>query len=90
MINGVGSHSPVQKITSQPIQKQLPAEPAKQLRATDRLEVSGVSHMLKTLKSNDVRGELVNSIKQKIDAGTYEDEQKLTAAVDRLLDEMNS
>ena len=40
MINGIGNNSPVQKIVSQPIQKQLPAEPPKQLRAMDRLEVS--------------------------------------------------
>lgn len=88
MINGVGSQSPVQKITSQPIQKQLPADPPKQLRATDRLEVSGVGHMLKTLKSNDVRASMVAQVKQQIEAGTYENDQKLNAAVDRLLDEM--
>src|SRR6476646_1879159 len=84
MIHGVGNNSPVQKVVSQPVQKQLPAEPAAQLRATDRLEVSGASHLLKTLKaSGDVRAELVSSIKQQIEAGKYETPAKLDAAIDR-------
>jgi anti-sigma28 factor (negative regulator of flagellin synthesis) len=88
MINGVGNNSPVQKIAATPIHKQLPAQPAKQLRAADKLEVSGVGHMLKALKSNDVRGEMVASVKAQIQAGTYESDAKLNAAVERLLDEM--
>jgi negative regulator of flagellin synthesis FlgM len=88
MIHGIGSNSPVQKVVTQPVQRQLPAEPATQLRATDRLEVSGASHLLKTLKaSGDVRGELVANIKRQIDAGTYETPAKVDAAVNRLLGE---
>jgi anti-sigma28 factor (negative regulator of flagellin synthesis) len=86
MINGIGSNSPVQKIVTQPVSKQLPAEPAKQLRATDRLEVSGAGHLLKA--SGDIRVDLVQSIKQQIEAGTYETDAKLNAAVDRLMDEL--
>ncbi len=86
MINGIGSNSPVQKIVTQPVSKQLPAEPAKQLRATDRLEVSGAGHLLKA--SGDIRTDLVQSIKQQIEAGTYETDAKLDAAVDRLMDEL--
>jgi anti-sigma28 factor (negative regulator of flagellin synthesis) len=86
MINGIGSNSPVQKIVSQPVKTQLPAEPAKQLRATDRLEISGAGHLLKA--SGDVRVDLVQSIKQQIEAGTYETDAKLNAAVDRLMDEL--
>jgi anti-sigma28 factor (negative regulator of flagellin synthesis) len=88
MINNVGNNSPVQRIASQPIQKQLPAEPAKQLRATDKLDVSGVGHLLKALKANDVRGELVASVKAQIEAGTYESQVKLDGAVQRLLEEI--
>ena len=90
MINGIGSHSPVQKIVSQPVQKQVPADAPKQLRATDRLEVSGASHLLASLKASGVRTELVQSLKAQIAAGTYETEAKLDAAVNRLLDEINS
>ncbi|HEX8524752.1 MAG TPA: flagellar biosynthesis anti-sigma factor FlgM [Tepidisphaeraceae bacterium] len=89
MINGIGNNSPVQKIVTQPVSKQLPAEPAKQLRATDRLEVSGAGHLLKTMKaSGDVRVDLVQSVKKQIEAGTYETEAKLNSAVDRLLEEL--
>ena len=88
-VNNLGSTSSVQKLVSNPLQKQLPPEAPRQLPAADRLELSGVSHLLKTLKSNDVRGDKVASIKAQIDAGSYETDNKLNVAVDRLLDELN-
>lgn len=88
-VNNVGSNSPVQKIVNNPIQKAIPADAPKQLPATDRLELSGVSHLLKTLKSNgDVRTDKIADIKAEIAAGTYEDDKKLDVAVDRLLDDL--
>ena len=88
-VNNVGNSSPVQKIVANPVQKSIPADAPKQLPVTDRLELSGVSHLLKTLKSNgDVRTEKVAEIKSQIEAGTYEDDKKLDAAVDRLLDDL--
>ena len=87
-INGVGNNSPVQKIVGQPIQKQVPAEAPKQLPLTDRVELSGVSHLLKSLKANDVRADKVAEIKAQIDAGTYETDEKLDVATDRLLDDL--
>jgi anti-sigma28 factor (negative regulator of flagellin synthesis) len=89
MINGIGSNSPVQKIVTQPVRKQVPAEPATQMRAVDRLEVSGADHLLKTMKAGaDVRVDLVQNVKQQIQAGTYETDAKLNAATDRLLSEL--
>ena len=87
-VNNVGSNSPVQKIVSNPVQKQVPTDPPRQLPATDRLELSGVSHLLGRLKSNDVRADKVSSVKARIEAGTYEDDKKLNVAVDKLLDEL--
>jgi len=88
-INNVSGNSPVQKLVSNPIQKQVPTEPAKTASATDRLELSGVGHMLKTLQSNDIRADKVASIKAQIEAGTYDDDKKLDVAVNRLLDDLN-
>jgi anti-sigma28 factor (negative regulator of flagellin synthesis) len=88
-INGVGSHSPVQKIVSNPIQKQVPADAPVQLPVTDRVELSGMGSLLKSLKQNDVRADKVAELKSAIDAGTYETDDKLDAAIDRLLDEMD-
>ena len=86
-VNNIGSNSPVQKIVANPIQKQIPADaPA---RASDRLELSGASHMLATLKSNNVRADKVQSVKSQIENGTYEDDQKLNAAIDGLLEDLN-
>ena len=88
-VNNVGSNSPVQKIVSNPVQKSLPTDAPKQLPAADRLELSGVSHLLKTLKSNgDVRTDKIAEIKSAIESGAYEDDKKLDIAVDRLLDDL--
>jgi anti-sigma28 factor (negative regulator of flagellin synthesis) len=92
-INSVGNHNPVQKIASQPIHKQLPAHaahPAKAMPAADKLELSGVGHLLKALKSNgDVRLDKVAQIKSQIDAGTYETEARLDAAIGKLMDDLS-
>jgi negative regulator of flagellin synthesis FlgM len=88
-VDNVGQSSPVQKIVTNPIQKTIPADAPKQLPATDRLELSGVSHLLKALKANgDVRTEKVAEIKAEIEAGRYESDEKLDVAVDRLLDDL--
>lgn len=87
-VNNINSGSPVQRIVTNPVQKQVPADAPKQLPATDRLELSGASHLLKALKSNDIRTGKVAAIKAQIDAGTYEDDAKLNGAVDKLLDEL--
>ena len=88
-VNNIGSSSPVQKIVANPIQKQIPADAPPQTRASDRLELSGASHLLKTLKSNDVRSDKVAAVKSQIEAGTYEDDHKLNVAIDKLLDDLS-
>jgi anti-sigma28 factor (negative regulator of flagellin synthesis) len=89
-IQNTGASAPLQKIYSKPVQRQIPADAPKQLPATDRLELSGVSHLLKTLKaSGDVRTDKVASVKAQIESGTYDaDGQKLDAATDKLLDDL--
>jgi anti-sigma28 factor (negative regulator of flagellin synthesis) len=89
-INNVGGNNPIHQITSKPVQQQVPAEaPAARPSAQDRVELSGMGNILKALKSNDVRMDKVTSIKAQIEAGTYETEEKLDVAADRLLDELN-
>ncbi|HSU69024.1 MAG TPA: flagellar biosynthesis anti-sigma factor FlgM [Tepidisphaeraceae bacterium] len=87
-VNNLGSTSPVQKLVSNPIQKQIPADAPAQLPATDKLELSGASHLLQALKTNDVRADKVASIKAQIANGAYEDDAKMNVAVDRLLDDL--
>lgn len=87
-VNNVNASSPLQKTVSTPVQKQVAADAPKQLPATDRLELSGVSHLLKNLKSNDIRADKVAAVKAQIQAGTYENDKKLDVAVNKLLDEL--
>jgi anti-sigma28 factor (negative regulator of flagellin synthesis) len=89
-ISNVGGHNPIHQVTSQPIQKQAPADaPAVRQRASDRVELSGMGNILKALKNNDIRADKVESIKAQIEAGTYESEDKINVAVDRLLDDLS-
>jgi anti-sigma28 factor (negative regulator of flagellin synthesis) len=87
-VNNIGQSAAVQKITTSPIQKSVSDEAPAQLPATDRLELSGASHLLKSLQNNDIRTEKVASIKAQIESGSYEDDAKLDIATDRLLDDL--
>lgn len=88
-INNVGNNSPVQRVVTNPIQKQVPADAPAQLPAVDKLEVSGVSHLLTALKTNDIRADKVAEVRGQIEAGTYETDDKLNTAADKLLDELS-
>jgi anti-sigma28 factor (negative regulator of flagellin synthesis) len=87
-VNNAAQSTPVQKILSRPISKQIPADAPAQIPAADKLELSGVSHLLGKLKTNDIRTDKVASVKSQIEAGTYEDDAKLDTATDRLLDDL--
>jgi anti-sigma28 factor (negative regulator of flagellin synthesis) len=88
-VNNVGQSTPIQKIVTNPVSKSIPANAPAQLPATDKLELSGVSHLLNQLKTNDIRTDKVAAIRSQIEAGTYEDEDKLNVAADRLLDDLS-
>jgi anti-sigma28 factor (negative regulator of flagellin synthesis) len=85
-VNPVGGGSPVHKIVSQPVHRQVSAgnSPAQ----GDKVELSGVNNFLKLLKANDVRMEKVTAIKSQIESRTYETDDKIELAADRLLDDV--
>ena len=89
-IQGIGNNSPLQKIVNQPIQKSIPADSNQPARGSDKVELTGVSQLLATLKAGgDVRADKVTSIRAQIDAGTYaDDDHKLDIAADRMLDDL--
>ena len=88
-IDQVAGNSPVQNVVSNPVQKQVPPDAPTQVPATDKLELSGVSHLLTALQTNNIRTDKVAEIRQQLDAGTYDpDGSKLDGAVDKLLDEL--
>ena len=88
-INNVGGSRPVNPVYTKPVAKPAAGGAAEAPRGKDRLELSGLSPLLKTLKAGgDIRADKVAAIKAQIEAGTYEDDKKLDAAVDRLLDDL--
>jgi anti-sigma28 factor (negative regulator of flagellin synthesis) len=87
-INNVGSNSPINRIVSAPIQKSIGPDAPKSLPATDKLALSGLSHLLKLAKDGDVRVDKVSQIKEAIAGNSYENDHKLDVATDRLLDDL--
>ncbi len=89
-INGVGGNLPAQNIqkTSAPVAPATTTPTSTPTRGADKLELSGVSHLLKSLKANDIRADKVASIKSQIADGSYEDDHKLNVATDRLLNDL--
>lgn len=87
-IQGLGGTGPVQQPTS--VTPKNPANAAATEKPTlaDRLELSGVSHLFQALKTNDVRADKVADVKAQIQAGTYETDDKLNGATNKLLDEV--
>ena len=89
-INGLSGANPLQP--TQNIIGKTATAPSQTTKtsATDRLELSGASHLLQTLKTNDVRTDQVAAIKSQIANGTYDaDGSKLDAATGKLLDELS-
>jgi len=88
-LGNVGGNWPVQNTSASKAPAQADAASAQSpSRAPDKLQLSGMSEMLKTLQANNVRADKVASIKAQIQGGTYEDDHKLNVATDRLLDDL--
>jgi flagellar biosynthesis anti-sigma factor FlgM len=94
-VNNVGNNSPIYSVNRpgpKPLSQSAAPASAAPARGKDTVELSGntaASQALKTLKAGgDFRADKVASIKAQIQAGTYDDEAKLDAATDRLLDEI--
>jgi anti-sigma28 factor (negative regulator of flagellin synthesis) len=86
-INGLGANVPVQQTSN--TQRAAETSQAAPTRAADRVELSGVSHLMKALQTNDIRVDKVADIKGQIDAGTYDaDGQKLNGSLNGLLDDL--
>ena len=87
-VNNVGANTPIQKIQTTPIQKQVPTDAPNQVRVGDKVELSGMSSLMATLKKNDVRADKVAEIKAQLANGTYDEDKKLDGALDGLLDDL--
>ena len=89
-INGLGGASQIQPTQSLIGKTAVSAPQTPKAPLSDRLELSGVSHLLQTLKTNDVRVDKVADIKAQLANGTYDaDGSKLDAATSKLLDELS-
>lgn len=87
-INGIGQTNRIS-----PLAAPKPTAKAEQAGNTstnrsDRVELSNVNALLTKLKTNDVRTDKIADIKARIDSGTYETDDKLDSAIDKLMDDL--
>lgn len=88
-INGINNTNAIRTAANQPLSRPASAEPTSQARPADRLELSGVGHLMKVLKADTgIRADKVASIRAQIEAGTYETEEKLNITIDRLIEDL--
>jgi negative regulator of flagellin synthesis FlgM len=90
-INGLGGVSQIQQAAA--VAKTAATQSssaADKPSLSDRLELSGMSGLLASLKAGgDFRADKVASIKAQIAAGTYETDDKFDIASDKILDEIS-
>lgn len=90
-VNPLHSSASIQKAYgAQSAAKPAAAAPTGPARGSDRLELSTgtVDRLMGQLKTNDVRWDKVNDIKAQIANGSYETDDKLDVASDKLLDDL--
>ncbi|MCE9584229.1 MAG: flagellar biosynthesis anti-sigma factor FlgM [Planctomycetes bacterium] len=67
----------------------LPPPPALSDGSTDRVQISPQARLKAQLRGvPDIRVDRVAAIRKAIENGTYDESQRLGAAIDRLMDEM--
>ena len=88
-VNNISNNIPVPKIATPVTKKADTADSSSPAAKSDQVQFSGVSHLLATLKKNDIRTEKVANIRAQIQAGTYETDDKLDAAAGKLLDDIS-
>ncbi|MGA2498926.1 MAG: flagellar biosynthesis anti-sigma factor FlgM [Tepidisphaeraceae bacterium] len=90
-INGFFDSNAIHKVVNPGSIRPAAAESAQRTPAADRLELSGASQYLSVLKQQSgVRADLVASVRDQIDKGTYLTDAKLNVAVGRLLDDIDA
>jgi len=90
-VSNIGSVGPTQPM-KQPVSNQPPAKVAntQPVQSTDEVTISPEARMLNEMAgSQDMRAERLEQIKAAINDGTYETQEKLDIALDRLLGEIN-
>ena len=87
-IPGIGQSRGVNPVHAPKPIVRAESTPSTSTRRADQVELSNVNALLTKLKTNDVRTDLVTDVKAQIESGKYETEDKLDAAVDKLMDDL--
>ncbi len=91
-VNSIGNNSPVQKILTNPVRKDLSAKPVETSSSTrtDKVELSSTTPTIATPRAGEsFRADKVAEMRAKLASGTYSDtDYKLNVAADKMLDDV--
>jgi negative regulator of flagellin synthesis FlgM len=89
-VNSVGGNLPVEPVSS--VDKQSPVSTLASQAADrkDSVELSSVSQWMSALHDNNIRADKVAEVRAQIQAGSYETDQKMNAAAEGLLNDIQS
>ncbi|MCI0652642.1 MAG: flagellar biosynthesis anti-sigma factor FlgM [Planctomycetes bacterium] len=84
--SGVGAAQPVQPLRPQAVQPRASTSTAE---LSDKAEISLQAKLLQKLRAlPDARSEKIEAVRKQIEDGTYESEEKIKAAVERILQDL--
>lgn len=90
-ITGPGGISGPRRIQSKKVERSGPAEGAAAAGSTDKVEISEASRFLQGLeKIPSVRIDRIRDLRRQIESGQYETPEKLSKAIDKLIEELTS
>jgi hypothetical protein len=85
-INGLTNANAIQRSVNAVQSRAVSAETGQIATSTDKVELSGASYPVSA--QDGVRVDVVASVRKQIEAGTYETEEKIDIAVDRLMKDL--
>ncbi len=86
MLHSSGRFSPLRGVSGTESAASASAIPGR--RGADSLDLSHLARLLDEVHQDEVREDVVSRIQQEIADGTYESDEKLSVAIDRLLAEL--
>lgn len=88
---GIGGALPVSRLPQARVAYQAETSTPQPARSADKVELSPqVQALLEKLRAGDVRQDKVQDVRAQLAEGTYETDDKLNTAIDRLIDDLTA
>jgi anti-sigma28 factor (negative regulator of flagellin synthesis) len=83
-IDRIGKNVPISTVSPKTVHRDLP-QPSSPAVSADTVEISGRQPLKQAFKAGEIRHDKVASLRKQIESGNYNEESKIDAVVDKLL-----